>query len=192
MAEAEKQAVTRILAGLASGDRSAVGELLPLVYDELHSLASAFFRDQRPGHTLQPTALVHEAFIKLCDRDDIEAGNRPQFLALASKVMRHLLVDHARARLAAKRGGAWERVTLSGLASNASATEIDVLALEDALEKLAALNEKDARLVELRFFGGLTSEEAAESLGISRTQAARRWRIVRAWLADEVGGAGEP
>lgn len=192
MAKQRPEVVTEVLSGLPVEEREGVAELLPQVYDELHRLALVFFRDQRPGHTLQPTALVHEAFVRLSNRDDIQVANRAQFLSLASRVMRHLLIDHARAKMTEKRGGGWERVTLSEVVPDQPTSEIDVLALEVALEKLALLNDRDARLVELRFFGGLTGEEAAEALGISRTEAARRWRVVRVWLADEIGGVSEP
>ncbi|MCA9284475.1 MAG: sigma-70 family RNA polymerase sigma factor [Phycisphaerales bacterium] len=181
-----RESVTRILAEMADGDRSAAADLLAHVYDELHRLAVALFRDQRAGHTLQPTALVHEAYLKLSASDGVRETNRAEYLALASTVMRHLLVDHARSRHAAKRGGGRERVTLSALSGDQPGNRVDVLALEEALGKLVRLNARDAQLVELRYFGGLTSEEAAEVLGISRTEAARRWRTTRAWLADEL------
>ena len=191
MPKPSDDAVTQLLAEMASGDQSVAKELLPLLYDELREMADHVLRAERPGHTLQPTALVHEAFVKLSGRDDIRATNRTQFLVLASKVMRYLLVDHARTKKAAKKGGGWDRITLSGLKRDTPADRLDVLALEEALEKLATLNERDARMVELRFYGGLTSEEAAEALGISRTEVARRWRITRAWLAAQLEGSND-
>ncbi len=180
--------VTRIRASFAAGRSAASDAEIASLYDELHAMADAFFRDQRPGHTLQPTALVHEAFLKLADANGDQPRTRGQFFALASAVMRHILVDHARARMAAKRGGGWERLTLSGIASGGGdhPDRIDLLALEEALQKLHALDPDDATLVELRFFGGLTSDEAAEIVGLTRHQAIHRWTAVRAWLAEEL------
>ncbi|MFK7959165.1 MAG: ECF-type sigma factor [Phycisphaerales bacterium] len=183
----DQRTITAILADLADGDRDAARELLPHVYEELHRVAAALLRDQRPGHTLQPTALVHEAYLRLDGRDDVRARGRGEFFALAARVMRHLLVDHARERNAAKRGGGWQRVTLQGIGgSGAGQSPPDVLDLEAALVRLEALNPDDARLVELRFFGGLTGEEAGLAIGDSRNSAARRWRRVRAWLKNEL------
>jgi RNA polymerase sigma-70 factor (ECF subfamily) len=180
--------ITRLLADLKSGDRAAAEALFPRVYQELRRLAGAYFRNQDAGHTLQPTALVHEAYVKLADASGVSPSDRQHFFMLAARVMRQILVDHARARGAAKRRQPAEPRTLIDIATDPSADQVDVLALETALEKLARLDEPKARLVELRFFGGLTGQEAADVLGISRTQAARWWRMVKAWLASELDG----
>ncbi|GJM26697.1 MAG: DNA-directed RNA polymerase sigma-70 factor [Phycisphaerae bacterium] len=173
---------------MKTGDRAAAELLFPRVYEELRRLAGACFRDQNAGHTLQPTALVHEAYVKLANASSAPIQNRQHFFMLASRVMRQILVDHARARNAAKRRQPTELRTLIDVVTEQSAHQLDVLELEGAMEKLAKLDEPKARLVELRFFGGLTSQEAADVLGISRTQAARWWRMVKAWLASELSG----
>jgi RNA polymerase sigma factor (TIGR02999 family) len=155
---------------------------LAIVYDELRSLASGFFRDQKPGNTLQPTALVHEAYMKLVDQS-IEWQSRNQFFVVAAKAMRSILVDHARAKCALKRGGEHKRVPLNDV--DQTPAELDepmVLAIDDAMTRLARLDERKAKLVELRFFGGLTADEAADALGIARSTAAEEWRMARAWL----------
>jgi RNA polymerase sigma factor (TIGR02999 family) len=178
--------VTRLLADLGSGDRAAAAELLPLVYEELRRLAVAEFARQPAGHTLQPTAVVHEAWLKLARQTALELKDRRHFFVLASKVMRQILVDHARSRAAAKRGGGVTRIELGTPIEANRRPDLDVLALEEALSKLTYLSEPRARLVELRFYGGLSEEEAAEALAISRTEAARQWRAVKAWLAAEL------
>ncbi len=178
--------VTRILADFGSDDSTAKA-LLPLVYDELRRLAAMHFEDERASHTLQPTALVNEAFIQMAKDSALKVTGRGHFFRLASKVMRQILVDHARAKNALKRGGGGERITLDDSFPGAEGPNVDLLALEEALAKLAALSPAKARLVELRFFGGLSIEEAADALDISRTQATREWRTARAWLADELG-----
>ncbi len=183
--------VTRYLADFAAGDRAALESLMPKVYGELRRLAGVHLRSERAGHTLQPTALVHEAFLRLSEADDASIEDRMHFFRLASRLMRQILVDHARAKQTLKRGGELARVTLTDVAGG-PATETDVLGLEDALVRLEKLDARKARLVELRFFGGLGEEQAADAIGISRTQAAREWRVTRAWLADELvrrGGA---
>jgi RNA polymerase sigma-70 factor (ECF subfamily) len=157
-------------------------DLAPHVYAELRRLAGAQLRSQADGHTLQPTALVNEAWMKLARHPDLHFDNRHAYLALASSAMRQVLVDHARGKLRDKRGGDWQRVTLASLEGSEGESDVDLLALEDALSELAKLNPDRVRLVELRFFGGLTESEAAEVLGISRREATRQWRAVRAWL----------
>lgn len=182
------QTVNGILEDFGTDDRVA-RELLPHAYEELRRLASTHFADERGDHTLQPTALVNEAFLRLASDTSIRVSSRGHFFRLASKVMRQILVDHARSKLAQKRGGQAERITISGLASGETVGALeycDLLGLEEALQRLAKLSGEKARLVELRYFGGLTIEEAADALGISRTQASRDWRMARAWLADEL------
>jgi RNA polymerase sigma factor (TIGR02999 family) len=180
--------VTALLERARQGDRDALGALLPLVYDELRRIARGQMRRERPGQTLNATGLVHEAWLRLSASSHLAPHNRPHFLAIAANVMRQILVEHARARHAAKRGGHRERVTLNeGLAPGA-AVDVDVIALDEALEKLAALDPQQATLVELRYFGGLSVEETAETLGISPATVKRRWSSARAFLAGELAG----
>src|SRR5262245_6352993 len=190
MSSDQTHEVTRLLADLGAGDRAAAAELLPMVYEELRALASAEFARQPAGHTLQPTAVVHEAWMRLARQPNLELRDRRHFFALASKVMRQILVDHARRRATAKRGGggggAVTRIEVDTPIEADHRPDLDILALEDALTKLTQLSEPRARLVELRFYGGLSEEEAADTLNISRTEAARRWRAVKAWLAAEL------
>ena len=160
--------------------------LMPVVYDELRRLAGAQLRDQRPGQTLQATALVNEAYLKLAGHPDLGTGTREEFLRLACRVMRNVFVDHARERNAAKRGGGWQRLTLSAAFEDGSARQLDVLALDEALTELTAMNERMGRLVELRFFCGLDENEAAEVMGVSRAATSRDWRMARAWLAHKL------
>ena len=178
--------ITRILTEFDSDARPAAMQFLPQLYDELHNLAVAHFRGQPAEHTLQPTALVHEAYAKLAAGSNMPVKDQRHFLTIASKVMRQVLVDHARAKATAKRRNERDRVTLSEQIEDLPTQTVDLLALEEALNKLATMNAKKARLVELRFFGGLTEVEAADVLGISRTEAARWWRTTRAWLAQEL------
>lgn len=190
----DQQTITQLLnRAAASNDGSkgsAANELLAIVYDELRSLASGFFRDQKPGNTLQPTALVHEAYLKLVDQS-IQWQSRNQFFVVAAKAMRSILVDHARRKGALKRGGeAPKRVSLNDftpqLTKGAALDEVTLLAIDEAMSRLAKFDERKARLVELRFFAGLTSEEAADALGMARSTAAEEWRIARAWLYSEL------
>lgn len=178
--------VTRLVRELSAGDAEAGSELFPLVYEELRALAGAYFRNQPADHTLQPTALVHEAFVKLVQDVALEPRDRAHFMALAARVMRQVLVDHARSRSREKRGGNQRRVSLDSVDLPAEGREIDVLSLEEAMSRLMQLSEQKARLVELRFFGGLTEDEAADVLQISRAAASRDWRFARAWLINEL------
>lgn len=184
MLDRPQQGVTQILDRLASGDSSAAAQLLPLVYDELRALAAHYMKAERPDHTLQPTALVHEAYVRLVGSGTPEFMGRQHFFAVAARAMRRLLVNHARDRRARKRGGVgeWERITLDEAFSLGNGRTIDLIDLNDALEELASLSERQARLSELRFFGGLELSEAAEVLGIGLTTAKRDWTVARAWL----------
>lgn len=164
------------------GDRPALEALMPMVYDELRRLAAHYLRGERPGQTLQPTALVHEVYLRLIGQDRAEWRNRAQFLAIASQMMRRILVDHARARKMAKRSGNWTRVTLGEDAARGTAREVDVLDLDIALEELAAFDARKARVAELRFFGGLSLEEVGTVLDTSVATAMRDWQAGRAWL----------
>ena len=165
-----------------------VDDLLPVVYEELRRLAAAYLRRERPGQTLQPTALVHEAYLRLMKDRPERWQNRAHFCAIAAHSMRQILIDRARARGAQKRGGAQPRVTLDEGLVAAESSSVDLLALDAALERLAALDQEQARLVELRFFGGLTIEETAEAMGISPATVKRHWTVARAWLARELAG----
>jgi RNA polymerase sigma factor (TIGR02999 family) len=186
---AREDDVTRLLNAAAEGHGSAVNDLLPLVYDSLRSLAADLFLEERRGHTLQPTALVHEAYVRLVRQEGVDWQSRGQFFVIAAKAMRNILVDHARGRDRLKRGGGWGRFTLDGVHVEEGHTDgLDMLALDDALERLAHLDERKARLVELRFFAGMSSEDAAQLLGISRSTAAEEWRMARAWLHRELKG----
>jgi RNA polymerase sigma factor (TIGR02999 family) len=179
--------VTLLLARAGEGDAEATSRLLEVVHSELRDLAGGFARGQRAGHTLQPTALVNEAFLKLVHGGTPGWNDRAHFLAVAATAMRQILTDHARARAAQKRGGEWQKVSLSDLPMSTGDDAIDLVALDDALEKLRALDPRKHRVVELRFFGGLTVEEVARVLGLSTTTVEGEWRAARAWLAVRLG-----
>jgi RNA polymerase sigma factor (TIGR02999 family) len=173
---------TQMLVELSNGDRSAASRLMPAVYDQLRELAARYMAGERQDHTLQPTALVHEAFVRLIDQSGIDWKSRAHFFAIAAEVMRHVLVDHARRRNAVKRGASVQRVTLNESADVAGRDEIDVLALDEALEELNRLNERQRKVIDLRFFGGMTVEEAAHVLEVSPQTVRLDWRMARAWL----------
>ena len=156
------------------------------VYDELKALAASLFRHQSPGHTLQPTALVHEAYLKLAGGDEAEWKSRTHFFSLAAKAMRQILIDHHRKRSAQKRGSDHQRVTLSGAELGQGLPEVDILALNEALTRLEEIDERQNRVVELRFFGGLQMDEIADVLGVSKTTVEGEWRHARAWLNREL------
>lgn len=176
--------VTELLQAWRRGEAAADEKLLALVYGELKRLAAAQLRGERQGHTLQPTALVHEAYLRLMKQHSVAWQNRAQFFALASQIMRRTLVDHARARHAAKRPGAGTRVQVDFEAAAAppGSNEVDLHALDEALDQLAAADPRQARIVELRFFGGLSHEEVAAVLDVSLATVNRDWRMARAWL----------
>jgi RNA polymerase sigma factor (TIGR02999 family) len=182
--------VTGLLLAWGKGDASAGDRLLSAIYDELHRQAARAMRHEREGDTLQATALVHEAYIRLVDQRRIEWRNRAHFFGVAAQMMRRVLVDRARARLATKRGGEFQQVTLGDAeAADKENASLDVLALHDALERLAALDPEQARLVELRYFGGLNIDDTAEALGVSPATVKREWAVARAWLRRELGAA---
>jgi RNA polymerase sigma factor (TIGR02999 family) len=189
--------VTRILSRLSGGDRQAVDELLPLVYAELRSIAGGYMRHERRGHTLQPTALTHEAYLRLVGSDSVEWRDRAHFLGVAAQAMRRILVEHARARGRMKRGGEYRRVSLVEIAGPSGVSPIDLLALDAALTKLATADPRKARVVELLYFGGLTADEAGELLDVTGRTVERDWRYARLWLLRELaetsglGAAGE-
>lgn len=181
---------TMVLMQLGRGDAAASERLLPLVYQELRALAASHFRYQQPDHTLQPTALVHEAFVRLIDQTHAEYNGRAHFFAVAATAMRQILTDHARRKKADKRGGEWKKVSLEAAGSKGIATsDIDIVALDEVLSKLQELDPRRHRVVELRFFGGLSVDEAAHVLGVSKTTVESDWRSARAWLSMELGRA---
>jgi RNA polymerase sigma-70 factor, ECF subfamily len=177
---------TRILNDLSAGTPGASEALLPLVYGELRALAASYFRNQPSDHTLQPTALVHEAFLKMIDQTGAHFKGRAHFFAVAATAMRQILTDHARRTRTAKRGGEWERMTLDQAAVPAEFREVDLVALDDLLSKLQSVDARKYRVVEMRFFGGLAVEEVADVLGVSKTTVESEWRMARAWLSVEL------
>jgi RNA polymerase sigma-70 factor (ECF subfamily) len=162
--------------------------MLPIVYAELRRLAASYLRRERPGHTLEPTALVHEAYVRLRDQRQIDWSNRAQFMGMAAVMMRRILVNHARDRLAEKRGGRAEHVPLTLVGETFGAAEVGLLDLHDALVDLTETDPRKGRIVELKFFGGLTTEEIAETLGISVATVERDWKFARAWLLRAISG----
>lgn len=181
--------VTTILKAVGRGDCSARDQLMPVIYDELLALARAVFQRQPANHTLQATALVHEAFLRLVGRDDIEWTGRAHFLAVAAKAMRQILISHARAKHSEKRGGQAQRITLSEMADSDSPWDVDLMALDRALTELHELDERAARVVELRFFGGLNIDETAHILQVSSRTVVLSWRMARAWLLRQLHDA---
>ena len=182
--------VTQILAAIQGGDRLATNQLLPLVYDELKRLAARKMASEKSGQTLQTTALVHEAYLRLVDDGDAPAWeNRFHFFAAAAEAMRRILVEAARSKQRLKRGGQWERVDLESAEIEMPGTNVDILALDEALEQLALEQPQKAELVKLRFFAGLTIEEVALAMGISTATAGRIWRYARTWLAEKLSDA---
>lgn len=180
--------ITHLLKEWSDGDRQALDELTPLVYDELRQQATRYLRKERPNHSLQATALINEAFLRLIDVKDVEWQNRAHFFAIAANLMRRILVDHARRRDAEKRGGSQIRLTLDETLALAEEPEVDLLAIDEALDRLAVIDQQQARVVELRFFSGLTVDETATALGISPKTVKRDWSVARAWLRREIGG----
>jgi RNA polymerase sigma-70 factor, ECF subfamily len=179
--------VTRLLGEIGRGEKEAMNQLLPLVYDELHRLARSYFRRERGEHTLQPTALVHEAYIRLVDQK-AAMESRGHFMAVAATQMRRILLDYARKHHAARRGGAGQKVVLEDTMAIASQRPVDMIALDTALSKLGELDATQARLVELRFFGGLSVEETADVMGVSPATVKRSWSSARAFLHKEISG----
>jgi RNA polymerase sigma factor (TIGR02999 family) len=178
--------VTELLVRWREGDRRALDELMPLVYDELHPLAARRMRGERPGHTLQTSALVNEAYLRLAGHDQMQWQNRAHFFAIAAQAMRRVLVDHARRRGGLKRGGGAHKVDLDQALVVSPERAAEVVALDDALARLAEIAPRKSQLVELRFFGGLSIEEAAEVLGVSERTVRRDWQMARSWLYREL------
>jgi RNA polymerase sigma factor (TIGR02999 family) len=184
-------AVTQWLLDWGRNDKRGLDQMLPVLYQELHRLATHYLSREATGHTLQPTALVHEAYLRLVDQRRVDWRNRAQFLGLAASMMRRILVNHARDRVARKRGGGAQQVSLSLVESPSGRPDVELIALEDALQRLAARDERKSRVVELKFFGGLTTEEIAEVLQVSGATVEREWAFARAWLYEAIEGRGE-
>ena len=179
--------LTQLLVDWRRGDKAALDKLMPLVYQELRRIARRYMRGERAGHSLQSAALVNEAYLRLIDIKRIDWQNRAHFFAMAAQLMRRTLVDHARSRNYAKRGGeGQQKLSLSEADRLADKSDVDVVALDDALKTLAAMNERQSRIVELQYFGGLTIKETAEVLGVSHTTVERDWTVAKAWLRREL------
>jgi RNA polymerase sigma-70 factor, ECF subfamily len=178
--------VTQLLLDWSNGDKSALDKLTPLIYDELHRLANSYMRRQSPGHTLQATALVNEVYIKLINSENSSWRNRAHFFAVAAQAMRQILIDHARRHKYAKRGGGSHKVELDEVAVIAQEQAANLVALDEALKSLYAIDQRKSQIVELRFFGGLNIDETAEVLKISAPTVQREWRMAKAWLHREL------
>jgi len=179
--------VTQLLVDWSKGDQAALERLMPLVYSELRRLATNYLRKERQGHTLQPTALVNEAYLKLVDQRNAKWQNRAQFFGISAQLMRRILVDHARQHQAAKRGGVdQQRLSITGAEGLMKQSEVDLLALNEALDELTKMDPQQGRIVELKFFGGLSIEETAEVLGIGHATVERDWKMARAWLRKQL------
>ena len=181
--------VTQLLLEISGGNRNAVDALLPLVYQELKRIAGGQLRNERPGHTLQPTALVHEAYMKLVDQREVTWQNRAHFLGVAAQVMRRILLDYAKARQREKRGGGVRPVVLDEALVVSEDRASDLVMIDEALTRLEQLDARQAKVVELRFFGGLSVEETAEALGVSAPTVKREWAMAKAWLYRELSVA---
>jgi RNA polymerase sigma factor (TIGR02999 family) len=181
--------VTTLLIDWSNGDRSALDRLMPLVYDQLRRMAARYMHQENPGHTLQSTALVHEAYFKLIDQDRVQWRNRAQFFGVAAQMIRRILVDHARTAKAQKRGGPAQKLSLDEAMDAPEMRELDLIALDDALVTLAEIDPQQSRVIEMRFFAGLTVEETAEALDISPATVKRDWVTAKAWLFRELNAA---
>jgi RNA polymerase sigma factor (TIGR02999 family) len=186
MAASSSKVITRLLAGWGRGDRAAFDQLVPLVYDQLRQVAARRLRRERANHTLQPTALVHEVYVKLIDQEHVRWKDRAHFFAIASQLMRRILVDHARAHGAAKRGGGGPMVSLDDAGDVALEQNVSVVALDEALAQLETLDPVQAQIIELRYFGGLTIEETAAVVRVSPATVGREWTVAKAWLYREL------
>jgi RNA polymerase sigma factor (TIGR02999 family) len=187
--------VTELLLSWGQGDTAALDRLVPLLYDDLRRVARGHLRRERPGHSLQATALVHEVFLRLVDVDRMTLKSRTHFFALSARLMRQILVDHARRQRASKRGGSATVISLNeaaGAAAPASTSSVDVLALDEALDALSSLDVRQCRVVELRFFAGLNIPETADALAVSTATVEREWAMAKAWLHQRLSTAQEP
>jgi len=180
--------ITELLASYGRGDKESLDQLMPVVYDELRRQAARYLRREQAGHTLQTTALIHEAYVRLVDQRNLQWQNRAHFFGIAAQMMRRILVDHARSKKRAKRGGSDVRVSLDDATVAVKGQDLDVVALDEALQRLAQIDEQQSRVVELRFFSGLSVEETAEVMGISKSTVKRDWSMAKAWLHRELSG----
>jgi RNA polymerase sigma factor (TIGR02999 family) len=180
------QEVTQLLVDWGNGNQAALDQLIPLVYTELRQLARRYMSRERPGHTMQTTALIHEAYLRLVDQNQVRWENRAHFLGIAARLMRQILIEHARRHTRAKRGGGAGTIALDEAAIVSQTRAAELLALDDALERLAAIDPRKSRVVELRFFGGLSVEEAAIVLNVAPNTVLRDWRLAKAWLHREI------
>jgi RNA polymerase sigma factor (TIGR02999 family) len=178
--------ITELLVGYGRGDKEALDKLMPIVYEELRRQAARYLRREQAGHTLQTTALIHEAYVRLVDQRNVQWQNRAHFFGIAAQMMRRILVDHARTKKRAKRGGSDVKVSLADATIPVKERDLDVVALDEALTRLAEIDEQQSRVVELRFFSGLTVEETAEVMGISPATVKRDWSMAKAWLHREI------
>jgi RNA polymerase sigma-70 factor (ECF subfamily) len=181
--------ITQLLAEWSNGNQTALDKLYPLVYDELHRMASRYMNRERKGHTLQTTALINEAYVRLVDQKQVHWENRAHFFAISAQIMRRILIDHARRHAYAKRGGGAQRISLDETALVADECASELLLLEEALKRLAELDSRRSQVVELRYFGGLNNEEIAGVLKISENTVTRDWNMARAWLYKELSGS---
>ena len=185
---ASSHSVTQLLRDWSDGNRQALDQLIPLVHDELRRQAARYLRRERPGHTLQTSALINEAYIRLVDQREVRWQNRAHFFGIAAQMMRRILVEHARARHRLKRGGSMVALPLDEARAAAEEQGVDVVAIDQALTRLSAIDPQQGRIVELRYFSGLSIEETAEVIGISPATVKRDWRMAKAWLRRELGG----
>jgi RNA polymerase sigma factor (TIGR02999 family) len=192
MSAETKHEVTMILRDWSGGDRAAPERLMPFVYEELRRLARSFLARERGGHTLQPTALVNEAYLRLVDQTRVDWQNRAHFYGIAARMMRRVLIDHARAHVTDKRGGGAVRLSLEDVQAPAEQRAASLLDLDEALERLAAMDERKCKVVEMRFFGGMSDEEIAASLGVTTRTVLRDWKKARLWLYRELSESREP
>jgi RNA polymerase sigma-70 factor (ECF subfamily) len=183
---APREEVTRMLVDWSGGDREAPAKLMPIVYEELRQLARQYLQRERPDHTLQATGLVHEAYLRLVDQSTTTWQNRAHFFGVAAQLMRRILVDYARSHRAEKRGGGWDKLAFDEALAPSAERSVDLVALDDALKDLLALDPRQSQIVELRFFGGLTNEEVGEVLDVSPRTVKREWRMAKAWLRREM------
>jgi RNA polymerase sigma-70 factor, ECF subfamily len=183
--------ITLLLHAAASGDRADLDALMAAIYQDMRRLAMSHMNGEQSDHTLQATALVHEAYVKLINQRNTDWNDRLHFFAVASQIIRRILIDHARSKMADKRGGGITRVSVADHDVEAPSRDVDVLALDEALRELAVLDERQARIVELRYFGGCTVEEVSELLKIGKRTVDREWRMAKAWLLDRLGDDGE-
>src|SRR5262245_48808310 len=181
-----KSETTRILRELSGGNRNALNELMPIVYRELRRIAKYYLRNERPDHTLQPTALVHEAFLRLIDQTNVQWQDRAHFIGISANLMREILINHAVAHKRLKRVGGQYKVSIDEASVRLIQPEVDLIVLNDALNELAAIDSRQGQIVELRFFGGLSVEETAEVLKLSTATVKREWRLAKAWLYSRI------